>query len=308
MTKKIVMAIAAMLLLCTSLIISRAITAERIDLVVDMLLEVGPEADSQTRFLIDPIASIINSDNSGFSVTRKSFTNPDDFYRHIRTTRPDLIIVDRKQHYTNLIENYGYEPRATFGMVGITENRTCIFVRETSPAKTVADLRGKPISTYEGTEGYISMWNLADSPPESFFGKLEFSQSALGSFYHYSLQTTEAVLSSELLYRFLKEANPGIVQGVRRLKCGHPYRLIPLLTPREQPETITGKILETLKKIENGKSGKGMFQIFSNLKIHFYRTSPKDYESDIDMFRKARKNGQIAHYEQWLAKQKRSAK
>lgn len=152
---------------------------------------------------------------TGQAVLVKPYTEKDSLENAIKRKEPDLLINDY-----GIAINEGYLPLVTLGFFQEATPRECVYVRKSSPYKSVKDLRAQPFGHQNwASQRFVRLGMLIHNDPLRFFRPLKSGKNDESLAIMMSLNQVEGALMQVWIVELMRLTNPGIVQGLRRLEC-----------------------------------------------------------------------------------------
>lgn len=267
----------------------------------------GKYTDSQFQSMFQDTFAEIARD-LGKKSEFQLFENKEDFYKAIRKPGWRILQVGKREELVTAITKYQFRPIISYTFKGITNNRSCLYVRKDSPYKSIEDLKGATISMADSTFDYILLRKLVKDRPEAFFGELSANGDADSPAYAFYLKRKDALFTTLQQIEFLKMNNPGVIKGIRELVCSHDYGSLPILASPEVPQKLVPGMIDMINGIAKGEKLRH-FQLFALfMKGQAVTTGFDDYKWTIDVYTKAVEDGWVDDFYNRNAPGKKSAK
>ena len=268
----------------------------------------GAETDAQFVFfmskLYDYMAQELELQNSRY----KHYTSQTEFYaKFVNGKGPRYALVGNRTDLVLLIRDHGFKPVIAYDVVGLKQNRECLYVNSDSGFNSAGDLRGKILGIDQGPYPFCLINDIVGERPSSFFSSIKETTTGLEAVYMLTLKKTDAIFATDQIMGFLKKNNPGAVHGLKRLECSPHYMFLPLLA-KDAPKGLTDRILTLLKKVETGKALSQHQNIVRIQNLKFKPVSLKDFQQDIDFYTRAEKTGCVKAYEAWRKSEEKKEK
>jgi phosphonate transport system substrate-binding protein len=156
-----------------------------------------------------------------------------------------------------------------------------------SPAKTLADLRGKTFAFTDpnsNTGRLVPAYTIArefGQPPETFFGKVKFSWSHDASIDQVNAGVVDGASVDSLIYDYIAKRYPARVANVRILAKSIPFGIPPFVSTRASDPRVKKKLQEILLRMHEDPEGK---KILDGIMIErFIVPKDSDYDAVRDM-------------------------
>jgi len=265
-------------------------------------LDWGAETDAQFVFFLSALFNYMSNEISVKEAKYKHYTSREEFYKKfVNGHGPRFVIVGNRGDMVELIRDHGFKPVIAYDVVGLKQNKICIYARKESGLKTLKSMRGKSIGMNQGPFAYCLLKDILGARPDKYFSMIEETTTGLEAVYMLSLKESDGIFVTDQIVGFLKQNNPGAVHGLEKISCSPNYMFLPLLA-KDAPDDLVAQFLPLLKKVETGKALSEHYGIIKIQKLKFKSVGPKDFSWDIDFFTRAQKSGCVDEYNAWKVK------
>lgn len=242
---------------------------------------------------------------SGIQIKMRVFQTRKEMVTAIRSGK---LIGLYTPDYTGVIEGVlsgNLLPAAHFSTFGSSQVKDCVYVNVASPYKTVKDLKGKVVYTYDREYAYQSLRQMVGKKPDEFF-KLRPTMDGQSMVFSVAIGQVDAAYVNSFNVAYMKASNPGPIKKIRELGCGPQVGTSPILFSAAMPEATKKKVLEKLfnfQKDPNIPRDPVLRQYLGIVKIakfSFVPSAQKDFHGLVELIRNARKNKWSADYDSWV--------
>jgi phosphonate transport system substrate-binding protein len=160
---------------------------------------------------------------------------------------------------------FGLELLAAPQAYGATVYHSYIIVPKGSPARLFADLRGKRFAFTDplsNTGKLVPTYMLArmNETPESFFGKVIFTNAHDLSIKAVAQQVVDGAAVDSLIWDYLNATNPEYTAQTRILEKSPPYGIPPLVVPRGLDPRLKEELREVFLKAHEDPEGRDILK------------------------------------------------
>jgi ABC-type phosphate/phosphonate transport system substrate-binding protein len=224
------------------------------------------------------------------------FEDEDKFYKALAKPGKKILMVGNREQLATVIEKYKYKPFYGYAIAGMKTIRSCFYVRNDSPFKSVKDLNGKSVVMADTVFEYALIRETLGMPPNQYFKSVKMSGDAESPAYTFFLERQDALFTTEQQVAYLKLMNPSILQNTRKLDCSRSYAFLPFLASPDISDDLAPKILNSIHKVLGSNKASKFMSLLRALKFRMYKCGLEDYESTLELYDMAVKKGWAAEY------------
>jgi ABC-type phosphate/phosphonate transport system substrate-binding protein len=243
--------------------------------------------------------SIFEREN--FVITPIYITNEKDLYSAAKKGKVDIVFPGDDYVAYRLVKEYKFQPFLNVSFLNKKERKTCIYTKSNKNYQNIKDIKNTRINTiFESTE-YIILRHIVGEDPMAFFSVMQKANAAYSVFYALSLDTCDAVFTSDSIYNAMKKTNPGPLKGVKELACAaETFPQQGFFCSKKVPKPVIERISAILKNAPKDDALKKWRPLMKSFGISFTDSSIADYKTLFQLFEKAEKRGWMKDYEQLL--------
>jgi ABC-type phosphate/phosphonate transport system substrate-binding protein len=161
-----------------------------------------------------------------------------------------------------------------------------VIVHKDSPAKAIADLRGKKLDLPQGTKEHCRVFltsNCKDNAQndwKAFFSAVTSASSSIDALDEVSRGKTDAVLVDTISLAFYKDIKGPVFEKNLRILAAHKNFPAPVIVynPAKLPEATMAKIRDGMTKAHENPKCREMFELWQ---IDAFLPIPKTYEAQL---------------------------
>ncbi len=260
---------------------------------------ISNDTDAQYKAMFGGIAKIYSVSHS-IEIEPRWYGSDGEFVAAIKKREPDAIFLYSYDQLAEIKQKYGYSVFLTLISFGRPKPKACIYVRKDNPAKTIADLRGVSMATYNFKCEYFLLRDLIGNRPEEFFGSLKPLANGVSTIYSLAMGESDTSFTYDITYEMMKKSNPGPVKKIRELACTKPFGSFPMLISPDAPPETTRVFEDFLFNVHKDAAYKQYWPLFNLYKLRFVPSTDADFQPIFDLFKKANAKNWAKDFVKWI--------
>ncbi len=236
------------------------------------------------------------------------FTDSGKLEQALKKGEIDFFLTDTYSILYRAVKQYGYQPFMAYSMYGQKMHKYCVFVKDKSPYKTPADLKGKKLVTYKYDDVIYFLREIIDGEQPDKFFKIKTVKDSVASIYSLTLDQTDSVLVSNYGFEYAKMTNPGAVKALRELECSQPLYSVPISFRKGTSQEAVNAFVKIFQNAEKSEDLKKYRPLVKMVKLTYFPVTEKDIAPMFSIIENARKRGWDKDYEKWAAQYKKEEK
>ena len=220
--------------------------------------------------------------------------------KDLRNKKIDFFLPGEKEILHDMIKKYKMIPFLSGSTFNMDHDKHCLFVKNSSPYKSLHDTEGKKLQAVQASDLYYSLRLIIKKNPLEYFENIRFAKNPTSLFYSLALDQCDVIMVNYHQLIYMKKTNPGPVKDIRELACSEAFPNAPLMHTKAVPEKVLTDFETFLINMRKDKELKKYWPLMKSFDYRVYKVTAKDYEPVFRLIEEARKKGWDKEYKTLL--------
>lgn len=257
----------------------------------------NPSDSAQWKSMLDEVARVAEQRNL-IKIKIILVSDQQEFDEKLREGSMDFFLNSRMDSVWKIIANKSAVPIGVPIWFGEKKNELCVYLPKNRPEKSIRDLSGAKVITYNRALVYYELRKLIGSPPEDFFSVLKSNVSGVSMTYSITTGESDAAFFETYAEKLMKFANPGPIKNLRRMSCVTiPYA--PIFRSKKTPDEDAEILVSLFDAYRTYPELSKMAPMFKKFKLTTVPFLYDDYKEVIAIYNEAASKGWDKDFKRW---------
>ncbi len=221
------------------------------------------------------------------------------FLSDIRKGRLDFAMSMRVDGIYDVLKSGKMKPIFQFETFGEERYRYCLYVKKSRNMRTLADIKGLRLASYEDMIPYFYLREITKVPPEDYF-VMKMSPNPSSSIYALGLGDADVLFTIDFNLEYFRLTNPGPVKDLVSIACSDSIPRVPFFASVKVNPAVAEKIFTYTAGIDKEEELKKYRPLVKMMKSKPTRVTTRDYAGLMAMYETGVKKGWDKDFRAWL--------